>query len=419
MSQVRHDYLKVRDAHARKTGRSRCASRSRARTPRGIDWARLRAAQAGGGGVLSLKNYPLEKIVECLDWGPFFQAWDLAGRYPDILTDSVVGEAARNVHAEGKAMLDRIVKGRWLTANGVFGLWPANSVGDDIEIYADETREHVLMTWHNLRQQNEKPAGNPNQCLARTSLAPRTPAWADYLGAFAVTTGIGIDEKVKEFESKHDRLQRDPREGAGRPAWAEAFAEHLHHRVRTEYWGTRPARASPNEDLIAEKYAGIRPAVGLPVVPRPHGEGGNSSGCSTRRGTRAYRAHRVLRDGPHGGGERLLLLAPPVALLRGRQGGEGPGRRLRAQEGHGPRRLRALARAHPQLLIRGVPAPRPAIAMRISALLAALLPLALPALADWQPTKPVRIVVPFAPGGQPDVVARSLAEPLSKALGRP
>ena len=138
---------------------------------------------------MSLKNYPLEKLVPFIDWAPFFQTWDLAGKYPDILQDPVVGEAARNVLKEGQAMLDRVVKGRWITASGVFGLWPANAVGDDIEIYADDKRERVLMTWHNLRQQNQKPPGNPNQCLS-DFVAPKDSGVADYLGAFAVTSGI-------------------------------------------------------------------------------------------------------------------------------------------------------------------------------------------------------------------------------------
>jgi 5-methyltetrahydrofolate--homocysteine methyltransferase len=128
-------------------------------------------------GLTSLKNYPLEKLVPFIDWAPFFQAWGPRGEVPEILQDAVVGEAARNVLAEGKAMLDRVVERRWLTASGVYGLWPANSIGDDIEIYADEKRDRVLMTWHNLRQQAEKPSGNPNQCLADSS-RQRTPACA-------------------------------------------------------------------------------------------------------------------------------------------------------------------------------------------------------------------------------------------------
>jgi 5-methyltetrahydrofolate--homocysteine methyltransferase len=214
---------------------------------------------------MSLKNYPLEKLVPYIDWAPFFQTWDLAGKYPDILQDPVVGEAARSVMKEGRAMLERIVKGRWITASGVFGLWPANSAGDDIEIYADEQRERVLMTWHNLRQQNQKPPGNPNQCLA-DFVAPKDSGVADYLGAFAVTSGIGIDAKVKEFVDKNDDYSAIMVKAIA-DRLAEAFAEHLHHRVRTEYWSYAGDEKLSNDDLIAEKYSGIRPAPGYPACP--------------------------------------------------------------------------------------------------------------------------------------------------------
>jgi 5-methyltetrahydrofolate--homocysteine methyltransferase len=214
---------------------------------------------------MSLKNYPLEKLAPFIDWAPFFQTWDLAGKYPDILQDPIVGEAARNVFKEGQAMHDRVVKGRWLSASGVFGLWPANAVGDDIEIYADDKRERVLATWHNLRQQNEKPAGNPNLCLA-DFVAPKDSGIADYVGAFAVTAGLGIDAKLKEFIAKNDDYSAIMLKAIA-DRLAEAFAEHLHHRVRTEFWGYASGEKLANEDLIAEKYRGIRPAPGYPACP--------------------------------------------------------------------------------------------------------------------------------------------------------
>jgi 5-methyltetrahydrofolate--homocysteine methyltransferase len=169
------------------------------------------------------------------------------------------------VHAEGRAMLDKIVRGRWLTASGVFGLWPANSVGDDIEIYADDKRERVLMTWHNLRQQNEKPAGNPNQCLA-DFVAPKDSGIADYLGAFAVTAGLGIEGKLEEFVRANDDYAAIMLKALA-DRLAEAFAEHLHQRVRTEYWGYAADEKLGNDDLVAEKYQGIRPAPGYPACP--------------------------------------------------------------------------------------------------------------------------------------------------------
>jgi 5-methyltetrahydrofolate--homocysteine methyltransferase len=177
----------------------------------------------------------------------------------------VVGEAARNVLAEGKAMLDRVVKGRWLTASGVYGLWPASSVGDDIEIYSDAKRSRVLATWHNLRQQAEKPSGNPNQCLS-DFVAPKDSGPVDYVGAFAVTAGLGIDEKVKELEAKHDDYGAIMLKAIA-DRLAEAFAEHLHHRVRTEFWGYASAESLSSADLVDEKYQGIRPAPGYPACP--------------------------------------------------------------------------------------------------------------------------------------------------------
>jgi 5-methyltetrahydrofolate--homocysteine methyltransferase len=265
MAQVREDYVKVREQHARKTGqKSIPLEAARANRVR-IDFAAKPPVKPRQLGLTALRNYPLDRLVPFIDWGPFFQAWDLAGKYPEILQDAVVGEAARNVQREGRAMLERVVKGRWLTANAVYGLWPANSIDDDIEIYADEKRERVLMTWHNLRQQNEKPAGNPNQCLA-DFVAPKDSGIADYAGAFAVTAGLGIEEKLAEFHANNDDYSAIMLKALA-DRLAEAFAEHLHYRVRTEFWGYAAGESLANDELIAEKYAGIRPAPGYPACP--------------------------------------------------------------------------------------------------------------------------------------------------------
>ncbi len=265
LEDVRADYAKVRELHARKTGqKSVSLEDARANAVR-IDWSAYAPPKPRRLGVTALRNYPLDRLAALLDWGPFFQTWDLAGRYPDILDDPVVGEAARNVWREGREMLERVVKGQWLTASGVFGLWPANAVGDDIEIYADEAREQVLMTWHNLRQQNEKPPGNPNQCLA-DFIAPRDSGVADYIGAFAVTAGLGVEAKVKEFLARHDDYGAIMLKAIA-DRLAEAFAEHLHQLVRTEHWGYAAGEKLGNEELIAEKYRGIRPAPGYPACP--------------------------------------------------------------------------------------------------------------------------------------------------------
>ncbi|MGK2874745.1 MAG: methionine synthase, partial [Nocardioides sp.] len=262
---VRADYVKVREAHAKKTGQKSIPLEAARANAVAIDWAAYTPPAPRALGLTSLKNYPLEKLVPYIDWAPFFQAWDLAGKYPDILDDPVVGEAARNVQREGREMLERIVKGRWLTATGVYGLWPANAIGDDIEIYSDGKRSQVLMTWHNLRQQNQKPAGNPNQCLA-VFVAPKDSGVADYVGAFAVTAGLGIDTKVREFEAKNDDYSAIMLKALA-DRLAEAFAEHLHHRVRTELWGYDANEKLSNDELVAEKYRGIRPAPGYPACP--------------------------------------------------------------------------------------------------------------------------------------------------------
>ncbi len=215
-------------------------------------------------GVQSF-DLDLEELARYIDWGPFFQTWDLAGSYPKILEDDTVGETARNVLADGKAMLAQIVAEGWLKARAVFGLFPANSVGDDIELYADEHRGQALMTWHGLRQQYERPAGKPNTCLA-DFVAPRDSGVADYAGAFAVTAGLGIETKLAEFEAAHDDYRAIMLKALA-DRLAEAAAEWLHERVRTEYWGYAADERLSNEQLIKEAYQGIRPAPGYPACP--------------------------------------------------------------------------------------------------------------------------------------------------------
>jgi len=215
------------------------------------------------------KNFDLAELVPFLDWGPFFQTWDLAGSYPAILQDEIVGEEARKVFADGQAMLKRIVDGRWLTANGVIGLYPANRVGDDIEFYTDESRTEVLTTWYGLRQQTEKQVIDgvmrPSRCLA-DFVAPKESGIADYAGMFAVTAGIGAEKKEKEFLDALDDYSNILFKGIA-DRLAEAFAECLHHRVRTDLWGYGAGETLSNEDLIKEKYQGIRPAPGYPACP--------------------------------------------------------------------------------------------------------------------------------------------------------
>jgi len=209
-------------------------------------------------------------LANYIDWGPFFQTWDLAGPFPAILTDPVVGEAASSVYAEGQAMLKKIVEGRWLTANGVMALLPANSVNhDDIEIYTDETRSEVAFTYYGLRQQNEKPVidgvPRPNQCLA-DFIAPKESGITDYLGMFAVSSGFGIEKHEKRFEEAHDDYSSIMLKALA-DRLAEAFAEYLHERVRKDLWGYAAEEDLTIEALVAESYRGIRPAPGYPACP--------------------------------------------------------------------------------------------------------------------------------------------------------
>jgi 5-methyltetrahydrofolate--homocysteine methyltransferase len=214
----------------------------------------------------TLKNYDIAEIAPYIDWAPFFQTWELAGSFPKILDDAVVGTEARKVYADGQAMLKRIVEGKWLAAGAVFGIFPANAVNaEDIELYADEKRERVLMTWHNLRQQNRKPTGNPNLCLA-DFVAPKSSGVPDWIGAFAVTAGLNIDRKLAEFEKKHDDYHAIMLKALA-DRLAEALAELLHKRIRTEFWGYAKGENLDHHALVREEYDGIRPAPGYPACP--------------------------------------------------------------------------------------------------------------------------------------------------------
>ena len=216
------------------------------------------------------KNVDLATIAQYIDWGPFFQTWDLAGPYPAILKDEVVGEAATKVFEEGQAMLKKVIEGRWLTASGVIALLPANSINDDdIEIYTDDTRTEVAFTYYGLRQQGVKPVidgvARPNQCLA-DFIAPKSSGINDYIGMFAVTAGIGIEKYEKRFEDAHDDYSSIMLKSLA-DRLAEALAEHMHQRVRTDLWGYASGEHLGNDDMIREAYQGIRPAPGYPACP--------------------------------------------------------------------------------------------------------------------------------------------------------
>jgi 5-methyltetrahydrofolate--homocysteine methyltransferase len=216
-------------------------------------------------GRREIKHADLSELAQYIDWAPFFQTWELSGPFPAILDDPLVGEAARNVYADARAMLGRLVEGRWLSANAVIALLPANSVGDDIDLYADETRASAALTWRNLRQQNERPQGKPNYCLA-DFVAAKDSGVKDYVGAFAVTAGLGIERKLAEFEAKRDDYSAIMLKALA-DRLAEAFAEWLHMRVRREYWGYAKDEKLDKIAMLREEYRGIRPAPGYPACP--------------------------------------------------------------------------------------------------------------------------------------------------------
>ncbi len=275
IEELNADYVRVREQHANKkaTPLVTLAAARANKTP--IAWSSFTPAKPKFIGRRVLRNQDLAEIAACIDWGPFFQTWDLAGPYPAILNDEIVGESARRVLSDGQRLLRRAIEGRWLTANGVIGLYPANTVNDDdIEVYADESRTAVLMTWRGLRMQSVRPVIDgpdgkkimrPNRCLA-DFIAPKDTGIADHIGLFAVTSGIGAEKKDKRFLADLDDYSSIMFKALA-DRLAEAFAERLHQRVRTEFWGYAADEQLSNAELIAEKYSGIRPAPGYPACP--------------------------------------------------------------------------------------------------------------------------------------------------------
>jgi len=294
IDELNADYVKVREQHANKKQTPMWPiAKARANATR-LDWTHYTPPVPKFIGRRVFKNFDLAELAQHIDWAPFFQTWDLAGPFPAILKDEVVGTEAVRVYADAQRMLKRLIEGRWLTANGVMALYPANSVGDDIEIYTDESRREVAMVWHGLRQQTEKTAVagadgklhmRPSRCLS-DFIAPKTlnaetkavragHAGAeghnsfmlpDYIGLFAVTAGIGAEKKEKYFQDDHDDYSSIMLKALA-DRLAEAFAESLHQRVRQDLWGYAADESLTHEELIAEKYRGIRPAPGYPACP--------------------------------------------------------------------------------------------------------------------------------------------------------
>ncbi len=278
---TRADYERLRTEHSEKTREKKMLTLEQARANRiAIDWssyeppvpeflgtrvlATAPGLASGNASKLLVKAIPLEKLVDYIDWSPFFHTWELRGRYPAILDDEVVGAQARELFADAQELLHKIVAEKLLIARGVYGFWPANSLGDDLEIYRDEGRTEVLARFHFLRQQMAKPKGQSNYCLADL-VAPKSSGKADYLGGFAVTAGIGADALAKKFQAEHDDYNAILTKALA-DRLAEAFAEYLHKEAR-KAWGFGREESLSTEDLIRERYRGIRPAPGYPASP--------------------------------------------------------------------------------------------------------------------------------------------------------
>ena len=266
LARIRAEYEDVRTHHGGRKARTPLHDLAQARANRlQADWAHYEPPAPHFTGVHTFDRYPLAELVDYIDWSPFFQTWELAGRYPNILDDAIVGEQARTLFADAQAMLRTLVAEEWLTARAVIGFFPAQAEGDDVRIFADEARCEPLATLHHLRQQTVKPPGQPNYALA-DFVAPADSGRKDYVGAFAVTAGVGIEAHLDRFAAEHDDYSSILLKALA-DRLAEAFAECLHARVRREFWGYAADEHLSNADLIEEDYRGIRPAPGYPACP--------------------------------------------------------------------------------------------------------------------------------------------------------
>lgn len=263
---IRDEYHKVRQLHKNKKSENKLVSLQAARDNQfKMDWDGYTPPKPTFLGSQAFIDYPLSSLVDYIDWTPFFHTWELAGRFPAILDDTLIGESAKSLFADAQQMLKRIIDAKWLQANAVIGFFPANSVGDDIEIYTDESRAHILTRFHMLRQQTQKPAGKANVSLA-DFVAPKATGIADYIGLFAVTSGVNIESQLTMFENNHDDYNAIMLKALA-DRLAEGFAEHMHERIRKEFWRYAPHESLSCDELIDEKYCGIRPAPGYPACP--------------------------------------------------------------------------------------------------------------------------------------------------------
>jgi len=267
VANIKSENERRREQHRNKSAKAPQLSLIQARAKKfKIDWTGYTPPRPSFLGVRTFDRYPLDELVPYIDWMPFFNAWEFAGKFPDILTDPVIGEAASALYADARRMLELLVKEQWLEARAVVGFFPASSVGDDdIQLYTDDTRQVAGLRLHELRQQKAKPQDQAQLCLA-DFVAPAQSGRLDYLGAFAVTAGIGIDERVAAFEAAHDDYSSIMLKALA-DRLAEALAERMHERVRRELWGYAADEQLDNKKLIDEEYRGIRPAPGYPACP--------------------------------------------------------------------------------------------------------------------------------------------------------
>lgn len=266
VSNIKEEYEKLRSHYEKHKKAKNLLSIDEARKNKfQIDWNQTDIYTPNQIGKQQFVSYSLSELINYIDWTPFFQTWELHGKFPAILTDELVGKEATKLYQDAQGMLQKIVEENWLTAKAVIGLFPANSVGDDIEIYSDESRNNVVYTQRSLRQQTQKVAGQPNFALA-DFIAPKESGLKDYVGGFVVTTGIGMEEHIQRFEKDHDDYNSILLKALA-DRLAEAFAERMHERVRKEFWGYAPEENLENNQLIQETYQGIRPAPGYPACP--------------------------------------------------------------------------------------------------------------------------------------------------------
>jgi 5-methyltetrahydrofolate--homocysteine methyltransferase len=266
LKEIIEEYRELREQNlAKKSGKTHIDLNQARKNKVNIDWERSLISHPTKIGNTILTDYSLKEIAEYIDWTFFFHAWEINGKYPKIFDDPIKGDEAKKLYDDAQVMLKQIIDNKMLTANGVFGIYPANSTGDDIEIYSDEKREKTVKVLHHLRNQQIKEEDEDNACLS-DFIAPKETGIKDYVGAFAVTCGIGIENHVHKFEENHDdysaimiKILAD--------RLAEAFAELLHKKVRKDHWAYSPNENLGVTELIREKYRGIRPAAGYPACP--------------------------------------------------------------------------------------------------------------------------------------------------------